>query len=251
MSIYIIGDTHNCIDIAKLSLRNFPESRKFTEKDYVVICGDFGFPLLSSDVLPESIKSPDRDVRSGRKTYLYWMKWLSQKPYTILFVDGNHDNPRYWNSLPSEQWCGGFVHRSPDAPNVIHLQRGEYYTIAGKTFWTFGGAELQEPAYYYQQYNHWQQVLPSKEECVNGIKNLGKHDCCVDYIITHTMPTSLIAKMGFDPSFHDTVSDYLEIIHQHTKYQHWFCGHFHTDQQDAESRLSIVYQTPLKIETFR
>lgn len=95
MAIYVIGDTHNCIDIAKLSLRNFPESRKFTAEDYVIICGDFGFPLLSSDVLPESIKDSDRDIRSGRKTYLYWMNWLRQKPYTILFVDGNHDNPRY------------------------------------------------------------------------------------------------------------------------------------------------------------
>lgn len=248
MAIYVIGDTHNCIDIAKLSLRNFPESRKFTTEDYVIICGDFGFPLLSSDVLPESIKDSDRDIRSGRKTYLYWMNWLRQKPYTILFVDGNHDNPRYWNSLPAEQWCGGLVHRSPDAPNVIHLKRGEYYTIAGKTFWAFGGAELQDKDLFCQQYNQWQQVVPSKEECVYGIKTLGQHNCQVDYIITHTMPTSLISKMGFDPEFHDQVSDYLDIIYQHTRYRHWLCGHFHKDVENAESKLSVVYQKPIKLE---
>lgn len=57
MSVYIFGDTHAVIDTAKLSARQFPESKRLTENDYVIICGDFGFPFLPSDILPESEKT--------------------------------------------------------------------------------------------------------------------------------------------------------------------------------------------------
>lgn len=59
MSVYIFGDTHAVIDTAKLSARQFPESKRLTENDYVIICGDFGFPFLPSDILPESEKRPE------------------------------------------------------------------------------------------------------------------------------------------------------------------------------------------------
>ena len=42
MSIYVCGDTHGDLDIGLLSFSNWPESRKLTEKDVVVILGDFG-----------------------------------------------------------------------------------------------------------------------------------------------------------------------------------------------------------------
>lgn len=246
MAVYVCGDTHNNIDISNLSFRNFPESRDLGAGDFVIICGDFGFPLFSTDTLPEAAKSPNADVRSSRKTYLHWMDWLSKKPYTILFVDGNHDNVRWWNGLPVEEWNGGRVHRSPDAPNVMHLMRGEYYTICGKTFWTFGGAGMHDRHISYEM-SQWMQILPSDDECLHGIHTLGEHECKVDYIITHTMPAALLPRLGFDPSYHDAVTDYLDIIYQHTQFAHWYCGHFHQDQPNATDRLSLVYMHPIKI----
>ena len=41
--------------------------------DYVIICGDFGY-------WDES------------KEQKYWLKWLDGKPFTTLWVDGNHEN---------------------------------------------------------------------------------------------------------------------------------------------------------------
>jgi len=40
--IVLAGDTHGSMDIAKLNSDNFPEGKKLTKDDYVIILGDFG-----------------------------------------------------------------------------------------------------------------------------------------------------------------------------------------------------------------
>lgn len=54
--------------------RNFKKGKNLTKNDYLRITGDFGF------------------VWDGSKTDEYWLNWLNKKPYTVLFVDGNHEN---------------------------------------------------------------------------------------------------------------------------------------------------------------
>lgn len=73
--IYITGDTH--ADFTRFSTKNFPEQKEMTKDDYIIICGDFGgiWSYLYSD-----------------KTEKYWLDWLENKPFTILFIDGNHEN---------------------------------------------------------------------------------------------------------------------------------------------------------------
>lgn len=69
--IYITGDCHG--DWRRFSLDCFPEQKEMTRNDYVIICGDFGLW---------------HDTSSER----YWLDWLNNKPFTTLFVDGNHEN---------------------------------------------------------------------------------------------------------------------------------------------------------------
>ena len=45
--IYITGDIHGSIDIAKILPENWNESEKLTRSDYLIICGDFGFPFFA------------------------------------------------------------------------------------------------------------------------------------------------------------------------------------------------------------
>lgn len=71
--IYVTGDIHGEVDISKLNTQNFSQAK---EGDYLIICGDFG---LIWDIKPS-------------KNEEYWLKWLSKKPWTTLFVDGNHEN---------------------------------------------------------------------------------------------------------------------------------------------------------------
>lgn len=108
--IYVTGDTHGARDFFKLLS---PELSKLTKKDYVIICGDAG-------VVFNSKEAP------------YFINLYSYLPFTVLFVDGNHENFDALNAYPEEIWCGGKVHRLSNS--VFHLKRGQVYTIENRIF---------------------------------------------------------------------------------------------------------------------
>ena len=70
--IYVTGDCH--ARFGKFSVGGFPEQKEMTRDDFVIVCGDFG------------------GVWSNTSEEVWWLDWLSDKPFTILFVDGNHEN---------------------------------------------------------------------------------------------------------------------------------------------------------------
>ncbi|MEI3143544.1 MAG: metallophosphoesterase family protein [Oscillospiraceae bacterium] len=88
--IYITGDTHG--GFQRFGNNYFPQQKHMSREDYVIITGDFGRP---SDAGPKD---------------WYWLDWLSGKPFTTLFVDGNHENFDLLNALPEKEWHGGRVH---------------------------------------------------------------------------------------------------------------------------------------------
>lgn len=122
MAIFLTGDIHG--DISRLSSKNFPEGNKLTKQDYVIVLGDFGC------------------LWDGGKEDAYKLKWLQSKSFTTLFIDGNHENFELLKSLPEKQWAGGRVGVVNDS--VLHLRRGEIYSICGKKIFTFGGAESHD-----------------------------------------------------------------------------------------------------------
>ena len=79
--IYVAGDTHTPIDIRKLNTKNFPEQKKMTKDDYLIILGDAGF-------LWENIMD---------KLELYWLNWMANKNFTTLL--GNFFVPCFSNSF--------------------------------------------------------------------------------------------------------------------------------------------------------
>ena len=113
--VYITGDKHG-------SLRPFfglQEKQIADSTDILIITGDAGYVM-------------DRD-------YMLKISTLEQLfPGTICFIDGNHENHRLLNSFPVSEWQGGKIHRIGE--RVLHLMRGELYTIHGETYFTFGGA---------------------------------------------------------------------------------------------------------------
>ena len=119
--IYITGDCH--ADFTKFNMENFPEQKEMTKDDYVIICGDLGGVWM-------------KDEESEKEKW--WLDWLERKSFTTLFVDGNHENFDRLYSYPVEEWNGGKVHRI--RPSVIHLMRGQVFTVEGKKIFAFGGA---------------------------------------------------------------------------------------------------------------
>lgn len=238
--IYLTGDTHGDIDVGKISNNKWKVGSKLSRDDYLIILGDFGFPFLPTDVTNE--KLDNKIYAEARKSYLYWIKWLSQRPYTILWVDGNHDNHVYWDSVETEEWHGGKVNRHPLADNVIHLKRGEYYEIDGHTFWVMGGAMSHDKELRVPGFSWWEQEIPNYTEMDHGLETLASHGNKVDFILTHTMPEDLIPLvLGLHFNECDPTRMYLNSIYRDVAFQYWFCGHYHCDTRNDMCHMQVLY----------
>ena len=109
---------------------------------------------------------------------------MSKKRFTILFVDGTHENFDLLEQYPIEEWNGGKVRKIRD--NVLYLMRGQVFTIDGKTIFTFGGGESPEKQMRIEAGCWWEREMPNIDEMNEGVQNLYQHDLQVDCIITHS-----------------------------------------------------------------
>lgn len=245
--IYITGDCHGNFERFNASI--FPEQNEMTKDDYVIICGDFG-----------AVWNKDEESRTETRM----LDWLDCRPFTTLFISGNHENFDRLREYPVEEWHGGKIQRI--RPDVIHLLRGQVFELEGKKIFTFGGAsshdisggilEPDDPYYRMKKMeldssgksyriNHlswWKEELPSEEEMTEGRKNLLKHNNEVDYIITHCTSSSTEALIGRGMYQPDLLTEYLEEIRQTVKFRKWFFGHYHDDRNVNEKEILLWKQ---------
>lgn len=214
--IYITGDTHGHQD--RFDVFN----RYLTKRDILIIVGDFSFIF-----------------RNNEKEHTF-LDELANLPYKICFIDGNHENFDYLNCLPVEQWNGGKVHFL--RKNIIHLMRGQIYTIKKHTFFTFGGAFSPTRHMGIKGYNWWEEELPSSKEYQEALENLKAHDFKVDYILSHTCPKSTIYYMNMVPVRGDRdLIEFLQMIENQVTYQHWYFGHFHIDKKINKMMTCLLF----------
>ena len=249
--IYITGDCH--ADFKRFNTENFPEQNGMTKDDYVIICGDFGGVW-------------SKDIESNNEKW--WMDWLEDKPFTTLFVDGNHENFDRLYAYPEEDWNGGKIHRI--RPSVMHLMRGQVFTIAQKKIFTFGGAkshdisggilEVDDPDFHKKRkeldrdwipyrINHlswWEQELPTQEEMEEGKRNLEVHDYEVDFIVSHCCASSTVVLVGGGFYEVDYLNNYFEEIRQSVKFKKWFFGHYH-DNRNVNAEEILIYEQIIRI----
>ena len=229
--VFVTGDTHGDMQIGRLSSKAWPEGKELNKQDYVIITGDFG--LLWTNNL---------ESKEGR-TEKYWMKWLIDKPWTTLFVDGNHENHFRLNNLPIIEKFGGKVGQVNDS--VFHLKRGEIYTIHNKIFFCYGGAYSRDIAYRKLGVSYWEEEIPSYRESQYAVEQLQKINYTVDYVITHTAPDTLISMSGIGSDYLDPTTRFLEFLAKEMKYERWFCGHLHMDKDIA--KFSILWDRIVQI----
>lgn len=206
--IYVTGDIHGHIDISKLKSKYL----KGEVGDYVIITGDFG--LLFN---PKQSKQEK-----------YWIDWLSNKPWTTLFLDGNHENFDLLEKLETVNKFGSDVGKVNDS--IFHLRRGRIYTIEEKKFFVFGGASSIDKKYRKEGISWWPQELPSYLEYKFAYKNLENHNYTVDYILTHEANTDMFKHLV---SHHSEVYDlpkFIQDIVDKTEFKHHYFGHHHKDK---------------------
>ena len=235
--VYITGDCHG--DFRRFSTNAFPEQKEMTRDDFVIVCGDFGGVFLKD------------------KTEDWWLKWLSEKPFTLLFVDGNHENfdRLYSDEFETVDFYGGKAHKIRE--NVFHLMRGYIFRLDDMDFFAFGGArshdisdgildekdlgsykELiqkasqmrkQNKMFRINHYSWWEQELPSPAEMYRGLQMLDNHGNEVDFIISHCCPQSIASLCGYTEP--DVLTTYFNKIVETVKFDKWFFGHYHDNKQ--------------------
>lgn len=223
--VFVTGDTHNMLDWRKLNYGNFPKQKKLTRDDIVIIAGDAGI------------------VWDQGEQDEYIQGEYSKRNFTTAFVDGNHENHDALDKYPVEIWNGGKIHRISES--IIHLMRGQVYTINGKKFFTMGGAESTDKAYRKEGESWWAREMPSDEEYEEALKNLKDNHFVVDYVITHCAPegiTGIKRKDNILTLFFDSlISDYSLEYHQ------WFCGHYHIDKDYGN--ITVLFNKVLEVNT--
>ena len=227
--IFITGDTHGEVDIRKFNSRKFSEQRNLTKSDFIIITGDFGL------------------LWDGSNEYNYWLKWLSEKNFTTLFIDGNHENFEMLNSYPVITWNGGKAHQITDS--VIHLMRGQIFLIDGYKFFTFGGAKSSDKEFRKEGVSWWKEEMPNQEEYAEGFRNLEVNKWKVDFIVTHTCPVKIqkVLLEKSDKNLETTeLNQYLSEIDSKTNYKHWYFGHNHLDE-DLTDKHTILYNKIIRI----
>jgi len=231
MTSYITGDIHGDPE-HRLSGKKFPEGKEMTKDDFIFITGDFGVIW-------------DNNPQTRREAYL--LNWLDERKWTTLFVDGNHENFFRLSLFPIEERWGGKVRKINDS--IYQLMRGEIYIINGKKIFTFGGAESWDKEMRRIGVSIWDEEVPSCAEMEYGLSNLEKHDFKVDYIISHTIPRTIVPIIvGSDNANkgkQDPTCDFLEQIALQATYEKFFCGHMHTDQEIGKFRLLYYDVIPM------
>ena len=249
MSIFVTGDIHGQ-PFPRLQ-RSIISENELTKDDYVIICGDFGLVW----------------ERHESRTEEYYLDKLEELPFTVLFVDGNHENFDRLNALPAVPWHGGMVHQI--RPHVLHLMRGYVFDINGKKVFAMGGASShdisdgiidlnntkdmakyrcwkREGTLFFREFrilhqSWWPEELPSQEEYDRARANLDTCDWKVDFIITHSPSTSILAELGHGKYKSDKLSDFLEEIRQRAKYRKWYAGHMHVNEA-VTAKDHIIYR---------
>ena len=235
---WITGDLHGELTSAcRLADHRWPAARTLTEWDYVIVCGDFGYVWNGDDVVDDV----DLD-------------WFAEKPWTTLFVDGNHENHALLASYPVERWHGGLTHVI--RPNVRHLMRGQVFEdIAGARVLAMGGASSHDKEWREEGVSWWPEELPDEEDFEECHRNLDACGWKVDYVVTHEAPANVAERLShqkgreFDAANGgDRHQRFLQEVYDRLDYRHWYFGHYHANCDIADARdMTLLYGRVIRL----
>ena len=242
MAFFITGDTHG--DFRRFLPENFYEQERLTKEDFVLICGDMGGVWYG-------------DCRDDEG-----LDFLEDRPFTTLFVTGNHENYDALRTYPLEEWHGGKIRRI--RTSVLLLERGQIFELCGKAsshdiqggilepndsqfLSKFHMLEAKGAPFRVNHRSWWKEELPSPEEYLEARRNLDRAGWEVDYIITHCAPTSIQNDLLREWSKPDDLTDFLEEVRQRCRFRYHFFGHYHSDGI-LQKQFVLLYRQILRLK---
>ena len=204
-NIYLLGDTHGYMNTIVQMIQ-----KEDIHDDVVIILGDFGF-IWNGDT----------------KGLFKLQKRFEQRNCMLAFIDGNHENFERLYKYPTETWNGGQIHRI--AANIVHLMRGEVFTIFGKTFFAMGGANSIDKESRVNRIHWWAEEDITYADMENANKNLALCGDTVDYVLTHTCPLEVKKAMKMKIEYDNSNEQKLQMIADVLTFDWWYFGHYHKD----------------------
>ena len=203
--IYVTGDMHG-------DMSRFKDSKlkKLKKGDMLIVCGDFGF------------------IWDGSKQETAALKKIGELKYTVAFVDGCHENFDLLESYKECTWNGGMARVLTG--NLVHLMRGQVYTIEGKKIFTFGGGHSQDIEIRRDTETWYEREHPTVDEVQEGVRNLLECDGKLDYVVTHEPPESLKRCLDVNILQRLETDAFFEQIIEQCEFKRWFFGKCHINK---------------------
>ena len=240
MAVYVTGDIHGWLDIGKLTPERWPQGSKLRKSDFLVICGDFGLVWTNPATLEEK----------------FFIDWLDSRPWTTLFIDGNHENYDLLDSYPTCKWRGGMASRLPGTKSIIHLLRGQVYEMGKFGRWfCMGGAPSHDIAGRREGESWWPREMPSDEEYEEALRNLERVNWKVDYVFSHEVPRSLrrhamVRHYDVSREQDDRLTAFLQEVDDKLdkrRLKVWYAGHYHDDMMLRDRQHVELYNQIVRL----
>ncbi len=204
--IFITGDTHGDMERFKKK-----ELKRLRKNDFLIICGDFGF------------------VWDGSKAEKKRLKKLGKKRYSVLFVEGVHENFKELEKYGVEYWCGGLTRRI--SGNLRQLIRGSVFELCGKRVFAFGGGRSDENALDSEDMElRLKEEIPSDEELEQAMENLTACGNKVDYIVSYEPPAKISEFIDLGNTDRSHINTFLEQVREKVDFDRWFFGRHHINK---------------------
>lgn len=215
--IYVTGDTHG--DLERFKSKSI--AKRLKKGDFLIVCGDLGFFW--------------NDSKAERKA----RKWLSKRKYTILFVEGTHDNLNMLEQIPQEDWCGGKVRKMQE--NLIQLCRGFVFKIDGNFIFAVGGGESQDMEERDANGSWWEQEMPSPQELIAARERLTEYRDVVDFIISHDCPAALLKNEEREEgtAFVNHLNLFFDQVSRECRFKQWYFGCYHLDKKFPPNHTAV------------
>ncbi|MBQ1242387.1 MAG: metallophosphoesterase [Oscillospiraceae bacterium] len=204
--VYVTGDLHG--DLQRFRT---PPFRKLRRRDTLIVAGDFGFLWDGS--------------AAERRT----LERLGKKKYTILFIDGTHENHALLAAAPVTEFAGAPARQF--GKRLYHISRGSVFTLEDHTFFVCGGGESEDRDAREEGVNWWPDELPSKQQLEKAGQALDKADRKVDFVITHEAPEMIYRFLKMDSNRHNYFSSFLDDLTRSVRFSRWLFGSLHIDKR--------------------
>lgn len=214
--IVFTGDTHGTYNILNFRL---PELLNVIKEEnlknlHLIISGDVGIYFFVDNNEEKNI-----DLLQNQ---------LKENNIFLYFVEGNHDNIPYLQSLEKNKDGMGIVR-----DNIFYLNRSNIYNIDNTNILCYGGALSIDQSNRTLDIDYWREEIPNYVE-FEQVMNLISSYNDIDIVLSHQGPSSIVDKMfNYKNTVVDPVSSDLEKIKNRLeniikKNILWIFGHHHS-----------------------